>query len=162
MKVNETFLKAKTPKENANALIVAMRKYNGSDALRKYMYLCIDQKIKYSDKRETVFVETDTDIRFDNYSGYPEHSAKKEPRYVCFHIYVHDNNHARTFLNAIKKDSDVSFKVLAWNGSEWSRKHNLVCHRLYGYVDNNEYLLSEYIGEDNTATPVRENILYVR
>lgn len=163
MKVNDKFLKAIKDKDLRN-LIVASRPYYGegyNGEHRVYMYLCIDETSKYSDKTETVFVNTDTEIKVDNYSGWCGNGERLEVETICFHCDIgslRGQGHVQTFLNAIKKDSEVSFRVVAYNGCDYFNEKQLVHHSLYGYIGEKCYFLSNYVGEGNTAAPVQGTI----
>lgn len=149
MKTNENFLIGKKDK-NLQSLVVFKR--NEGTCMR----LCIDTPIKYTDRKETVFIETDTEIRVENYSSYSSLSNEKLPiNELCFHCSVYNGNHITNFINSIKKDSDVKFKVVAYNGSDALKQLNLVHHSLYGIIDNKEFMLSDYVGHNNTASPVK-------
>ncbi len=163
MKANEDFLKAKRSGEVRN-FVVADReerqsRYCDDIVRKKHIYLCIDERSRFDrSKVETVFVETDTDIRIENYSGswIKNEQSKRPAGYICFMVSVHDNNYGRTFLNAITKDAEVSFKVVAFNGSDFTNRTGLVSHQLYGYINDREYFLQSYIGADNSASPVQD------
>ena len=153
MKTTEQFLKAKKDK-NLNSLLLIQR--NGETFIR----LCIDEKSKYSDKRETVFVETPTEVLIENYSGYDagETRKKREVNTICFHVstYSYSYDIVKTFLASIGKDSDVKFKVVAFNGCETHKEANFVHHSLLGVIDVKKcFFLSDYVGKDNTASPIQ-------
>jgi hypothetical protein len=154
MQVSEQFLKAKRDK-NARALVVVKRKD------RLFMYLCFELTDKYTDAITHQFIETDTTFRITNYStGIPD-TVEREGKtdFICFHLPItgiDGPNHVRTFLNAIKKDSDVYFRIVAYNGCDYYKELGLVSHQLYGIVDNNRYLLDNYVGKDGHMSPVRE------
>lgn len=151
MKTSEQFLKAKKDK-SLRALLVIQRE--GKTNIR----LCIDGKIPYTDKVEQVFVETETEISIENYSSYEnEERRKRAVNSICFHESFYSGfNHIGTFLDAIKKDSDVRFKAVVFNGSNDIREVGFVRHSLYGIIDNNKsFLLSSYCGKDNSASPIQ-------
>lgn len=162
MKVNELFLKAIKDK-GLRTLIVASRPYHGNGyngEHRIYMYLCIEEKSKYSDKQVTVYVDTDTEIKVDNYSGYFS-EQQLEVSTMCWNCStqtMRGEGHVQTFLNAIKKDSEVHFRVIAYNGCDYFREKQLVHHQLYGYIGEKCYFLSDYVGAGNTAAPVQGTI----
>lgn len=165
MKVNEQFLLAKKDK-NRSALIVTQRMYEGK--LRQYMYMCVEERSKYTMDSTTTYVDTDTEIVFDNYyrfmDGEPCTKEEKEKAvsfigfYLCASTWT--DNHINTFLNAIKKESDVKFKVVAYNTSDVTKAAGIVCHQLYGIVDGRSYFLSAYAGADNSASPVQSRNLF--
>lgn len=142
MKVIETFFKAKKDK-NLRAVLVIQR-----DS-KTFIRLCIDVKNKYTNSVESVFIETDTKISVENYQ------PNKQVSEICFHMSNYNYNSIQVFLNAIKKDSEVSFKVIANNTCETWSECNLVSHSLYGIVDEKIFFLSQYVGKDNLASPVR-------
>jgi len=152
MKTNDLFLQAKKDK-NLRAFLVIQRK---EETDRTYIRLCLDVPVKFSDRKESVFVETDTEIRVDNYSG--RNGGKKEPIEISFYESVYPTcgpGHISTFLNAIKKDSDVKFRIVAWSASDNLRNVGFTQHILYGRIDDKEYLLSTYVGPENSASPVK-------
>jgi hypothetical protein len=154
MIVNENFLKAKKDKD-LSALVVAHRMDNNE--LRTYMYLCIREKSKYdTGNTDNVFVDTNTEFKIENYSRFIEGGQKREINEIVFHVHVyHNDSHVRTFLDAIKKDSDVKFKIVAYNGTDASNAANIVRHQLYGIIGEKYYLLDFYTGPDNLASPIK-------
>jgi len=153
MKTNNVFLKAKKDK-NLSAFLVIQRKEEEID--RTYIRLCLEVPVKFSDRKETVFVETDTEIRIDNYSGW--NGEKKVPNEICFHESVYPSTgqgHIITFLSAIRKESDVKFRIVAWSSSDNLKNVGFTTHILYGRIDEKEYLLSTYVGPENLASPVK-------
>ena len=161
MKVSNEFLVAKKDK-GLNSLLVISRTDSDSNVHRTFLRLCIDVKIKFTDRRESVFVECDTKVDVTNYSTYKTyedgnetHNPKRSTDKICFHNSIYGDSHITTFLNNIRKDSEVSFKVIAYNSSEFLNRNNMVSHSLYGYIDNKCYLLDKYTGADNSASPVQ-------
>ena len=154
MKTSQEFQKAKKDKD-LNSMLVIQR--NGETFIR----LCIDERSKYDrNKKETVFVETPTEVVIENYSYYTEGETRKkrEVNTICFHLsaYKYSYDTLSTFLNAIKADSEVKFKVVAFNGCETHKEANFVHHSLYGVIDNKKcFFLSDYVGKDNTASPIQ-------
>lgn len=157
MKVSELFLKAKKDKALSAMLVMDRFQMNeeGSTERRKFIRLCLDIKNPYDTMSHTSFVETDTEIRYEDYSG--KSLIKEHTDYsTIFHERIYGNtNHILTFLKSIKKDSEVSFKVVAYNSCESWEKAGFVHHSLYGIVNDNYYLLSEYTGYDNIASPIQ-------
>ena len=157
MKVNELFLKARKDKQLRSMLVIDRidKDDDGKEARRKYIRLCLDIKSPYDFTSHMSFVETDTEIRYEDYSG--QSLIKQSPNYdAVFHnsIYGH-SNHISTFLNHINKDSDVSFKVVAFNSCEAWKKVDFVHHSLYGIINDRYYLLNEYTGQNNLASPIQ-------
>lgn len=163
MKTNEMFLKAKNDKNLTAMLIIDRYEYTDntlSEQIRKkYIRLCLDMKNKYTDQSEMVFVESNTDIYYEDYSGKSiiKYAEDNKTLKTCFHcsVYKYHANHINTFLKAIKKDSEVKFKVITFNNSEWNKDNNSNCHQLYGIVNDNFYLLDVYNGSQNLASPVQ-------
>ena len=158
MKVtNPDFLEARRDK-NLKAFVLVQRKEKNSHSeleIRTYMRLCLEYQLKYNKTSGDVFVETDSEIKIDDYSGYSG-VPKRDIKQIFFHIdIVQPNSHVLTFLNAIKKDSDIKFKVVAFNGCDTYQKVNLVAHQLYGIIDGKSYFLNSYVGFDDTASPVK-------
>ena len=150
------FFKAKKDKGLSAFLVIRRIEKDTDTEPRTYIRLCIDQRSKYTDDRSRIFIEANTMIHLDNYSVRTADGAQHPINTICFYESVYGyENHIRTFLCAIKKESDVSFKVLAFNNSDFDRDNNLVSHQLYGIIDNKHYLLSHYKGLDNLASPIR-------
>jgi hypothetical protein len=157
MKVNELFLKAKKDKQLSAMLVIDRidKDSEGQEKRIKIIRLCLDIKSPYDFTSHTSFVETDTEIRYEDYSG--KSLIRESPNYsTVFHtsIYGH-SNHISTFLNTIKKDSEVSFKVVAFNSCESWENVGFVHHSLYGIIDDKYYLLEEYTGQNNCASPIQ-------
>ena len=135
MKVAPLFL---TAKKDKNVTAIVIKKLNG----RSYWYLCIDAKNKYTESNTTTFVETDTDISIQNFSGWGK--TPREITSISFHesVYHNTSNHIKTFLKHIKKDSDVRFEVIAYNGCDAHFTVGFVSHKLYGNIDGYRYEIS--------------------
>ena len=155
MKVSTDFLTAKKDK-NITAIVVISR--TETDGIhRTYIRLCLDVPVKYTEKKEMVFVETPTEIKIDNYSGsyLSSMKTKVDISTICFHLPIYNENYVKTFLMQIKKDSEVTFKIVAFNSSDMLNELSLVSHQLYGTIDGKEYFLNSYVGHNNTASPVQ-------
>lgn len=153
MQVNDSFMKAKNSKE-VRAIVIASRTDN--NVKRNYMYLCLEETSKYDrNKRAQIYVETDTEFRIENYSSHAGEQIEVDT--ILFHCHVWHNgpDHISTFLAAIKKTSNVKFRVVAYNGSEFNKEKNTVSHQLYGIIDEKSYFLSSYDGANNSASPVQ-------
>lgn len=159
MKINNPdFLTAKKDKDLRAFLVIRRNEQdnNNNAQLRTYMRLCLRHREKYTNQEHMIFIETDTEINIDNYSYYYTKLEKRTINEICFHMSVYEsNNHIATFLNAIKKQSNVNFKVVAFNSCDVYRKKELIAHQLYGIVDNKYFLLDTYVGDDNLASPVK-------
>ena len=142
MKTSEQFLKAKKDK-NLNSMLIM--RVSGKSFIR----LCINEKSKYTEMEQTVFIETDTKISIDNYN------PSREIGNICFHLSHYNYSPVKTFLDSIKKDSEVSFKVIAFNGSNLLKEVNFVSHKIYGVIDEKIFLLDIYTGLNNLASPVQ-------
>jgi hypothetical protein len=153
MKVTPEFLTAKNSKELS---CMCISKFSRNNENKEIMYLCLNVKIPYTDKKELVFVETDAKIEIENYSGFGD-SSKTIP-INAFHFncaaYLTTPNFIVNFLNQIKKDSEIRFKIVAYNSSNMLISLNLVSHQLYGYINDKEYFLNSYTGLNNSASPV--------
>ena len=143
MKVTEQFLKAKKDKGLNSMLVMQLNGYC-------FIRLCIDEKNKYSDNKKTIFIETETKISIDKYRN--DYNVNK----VCFHMSNYNYSPIKTFLDSIKKDSEVSFKIIAFNSTNLLDELNLVSHKLYGIIDTKIYLLDIYTGKDNLASPISQ------
>ncbi len=161
MKVNDLFLKAKKDKRITSMLVID-RIENDKDLVnesrKKYIRLCLDIKSPYDLTSHTSFVETDTEIRYKDYSG--QSAIKESPNYkTVFHMSTYgSDNHIFTFLSHIKKDSDVSFEIVAFNSCNLWNNVGFVHHSLYGIINDKYYLLQEYTGYNDIASPI-QNIL---
>jgi hypothetical protein len=164
MKVSENFFVAKKDKALETLLVIQRmenKTYGSSEQeLKTYIRLVIRQKNKYDIDSSSIFVETPTEIKIDNYSGSRTgHNSKTEVNTIVFHCNTyHFHNfpkHVETFLKAIKKESEVSFFVVAYNSNDNIRAVNWVHHQLFGQIDGKDYFLSDYTGPDNSASPVR-------
>jgi hypothetical protein len=162
MKISSDFFAAKKDK-SLSAFIVKQETIN--DKICFYMRLCLNVKIPFTDRRESVFIETDTDISIDNcfqYSfAYDEEKKQQiEIKNISFYMPVYFENHIVNFLNSIKKESNVKFKVIAFNSNENLNAVGFVSHQLYGIIDNKEYFLSDFTGKNNSASPINYTIKY--
>jgi hypothetical protein len=145
MKVSSEFLALKKHKQ-LRAFLVQRKNEN------TYIRLCIEEVSKINNHVNTVFIETQTTVQINNCSY-----GLREVKNFSFHESIYNFNgdgHINTFLNAIKKDSEVSFYIVAFNGCNVWNEAGLVSHTLYGLIDNKKYLLSNYVGKDNTASPL--------
>lgn len=142
MKVSPEFLKAKKDKNLRTMLIMRNSEHS-------YIRLCIDEKSKYSERSEIVLIETDTKISVDNCK--PSFIVGN----ICFHIPHYNYSPVKTFLDSIKKDSEVSFKIIAFNGSNLLNEVNFVSHKLYGVVDSKIFLLDIFTGLNNLSSPIQ-------
>ena len=134
MKTNETFLRACKDK-NISSLCIFDR---FEDKTRKqYLQLSIPLKTKYNSlSYDNEYIYSDTSIRYEDYSRNHtiDDSVTDETLKVCFHIYPRP--HLFTFLKTIKKDSEVSFKVIAFDCNDNWEKVGFVSHQIYGIVDD--------------------------
>lgn len=152
MKVNDIFLQAKKDK---NIHGFCLHDTIEQNERKQYISLYIQQKNKYTNEKQPIHVFQDTTIKYDDYSK--DQHCKSNNLKTCFSELIYELsrvNHIKTFLNNIKKDSDVSFFVVAFNGSENLNKANMVNHSLYGIIDNKTYLLSYFVGLDNSASSI--------
>lgn len=159
MKANEIFIKAIKDK-GLNAFLVIDRKEKNTDGeyeRKQYMRLCIDLKNPYDVyRRDTTFVETPASIRYEDYTDGTK-IKDMDSLSVVFHdsIYHHNDCHIKTFLNDIKKDSEIYFLVRINNNSDMNRKLNITCHQLFGYIGKRCYFLESYTGQQNLGSPIQ-------
>lgn len=147
MRTSEQFQKTKNNK-NLTAVLVIQR--HGEQFIR----LCFEERSKITKKSEIVFVECPTEIEIESF----QHERAKLITEVCFHeSFYHSSktNQVKTILKAIRKDSDVKFRVRAFNMNDYMKNHNLVCHELLADIDGKVHFMSYYVGEDNSASPVK-------
>lgn len=162
MKTTEQFLTAKNDKKLTAMLIIDRMEYTDinrtAEKRRKYIRLCLDVKLPYSNNSEMVFVESDTEIYYEDYSGKSaiKNSEINNTLKTCFHCSVYRHaSHITTFLKTISKNSDVKFKVITYNNNQFYNDNNLVCHQLYGIIDDKKsFLLESYVGRENLASPI--------
>jgi hypothetical protein len=147
MKTSIEFQTAKKSKELRSILVMQQ---DG----KQFVRLCLNEKSKYNNDTTHVFVETPTQIFIQNYSCGTRDTSKITK--ICFHfwVYEHTQNHINTFLNSIKKESELHFRVIAYNSSDNWDEAGFVNHKLYAIVDNKEFLLGEFTGKDNSASPI--------
>ena len=160
MNTNAEFLKAKNDKDINSFLVIDREEYTDNTlttkARRKYMRLCLEKKKPYSQEKESIFVESETSINYEDYSEDHKFKIYETRIETCFHCSIYrSGSHILTFLKAIKKDSEVKFKVIAFNGCEFYKATGLTHHSLYGVVNDNYYFLSDYVGNQNLASPIR-------
>lgn len=141
MKVTEEFLQAKKDKK-LDAFMVVQQ--NDTPLIR----LAIASK--YSAGRDSV--ECPTEIRIESFGG-----REKEIKKILFYesIYHTSEGHVATFLKAIKKDSDVRFRVVAFNACENYERVGFESHQLYGIINERVYLLVNHVGPQNLASPAQ-------
>ena len=151
---DDQFFKAKNDK-NLNAFM--LMRIEGRDFIR----LCFTIKMPYSDSWSHVATEYNTEISIDNFSGYNpigDTFHKQEINKICFHESIYRatdrRNHIETFLDHIKKDSHLKFKVVAFNSCDALRKVGMTSHQLYGIIDKKTYFLSSYTGTQNLGSPI--------
>lgn len=146
MKVTEKFLKYKKSKNIRSFMVVESE--DGQQEIR----LSIEKE------EDKFYIDTPTEISTENYSQHGT-GGKKDIKRIFFHEFVYhfQINPIGTFLNMINKNSDVKFKVIAFNNTETLTKHNLTSHQLYGIIDGKKsFLLSSFTGEQNTASPIQQ------
>jgi hypothetical protein len=147
MKVSEQFLKAKGLDLKSFMVV----RHNGEDYIKLYFTgrpkVGGRRPIKSDEEEEVI---TPTEIKTVVYGGKPE------PARISFYesLYTLAPNHIHTFLRSIKTTSDVSFKVIVNNVSDNYRNVGFTTHQLIGMIDQRQYLLSYYVGPENTASPV--------
>jgi hypothetical protein len=154
--VSPAFLSAIKKIKQLDSLIVIQRVENSSDNLtpRTFIRVCVRPRYKLFKKKGFTFVEADTEIRIANYSSLSM-SHHREVGRICFHCHVFQKySHIVTFLKKIENTSDIKFRILAFNSSQYVREKNFVSHELFGIIDKEYYLLSSYTGPDNSASPV--------
>ena len=80
---------------------------------------------------------------------------------ICFYISVWPqnnglyNNHILTALKEIKQTSNLEFIVKAFNNTDNDIKQGTVKHSITLRIDNKFYLINEFCGPDNLASPIR-------
>lgn len=146
MKLNIEFIQAKKSK-NISALIIRRYAYKQKNTIE----LFINVKIPFTDQTQTVKVESETEIILNSF----QKNAIGKDLNICFHCNYYEGNHIYTFLEMIKKDSNVKFEVVAFNSCDTWDNLNLVGHRLYGIIDKKRFLLCEYVGLNNSASPIQ-------
>ena len=155
MKVNEIFLKACKDRTVSSLCIFDRLDNNGER--RQNLQLSIPIKPKYNNNFgcDSEYICTDTVIRYEDYSGNSTINKALQNNCLVLSTLVYNRPHLFTFLRSIKKDSEVSFKVIAFNGNDNYKNVNFVSHQIYGIIDEKYYFLENYTGPDNTASPIR-------
>ena len=139
MKLSNEVLKAKKDK-NLRSIVIQDR--NDKQVLR----LCIEQRNKYNNESNMIYVECETDIK---YSAYNRDISE------CSFILEMFNNHIRTFLRKIGKNSNVSFVARIGNLNQYIEEKQLQRYELFGKIGKDTYLLSETVMPQNTASPIK-------
>ena len=107
----------------------------------------------------SIRVSCEISLRITNYSSFMNDGRETINHDRISRIYFGDStygdvNHIKTFLKAIKKDSEVWFEAIIFNGNENLENAGFTNHKLYGCIGNNRYLLDSYVGPNNLASPV--------
>lgn len=151
---NPAFLVAKKSKD-ITLFTVSKKKrstYGINEEWDSVMRITISHKQKFTQIIESINIETAIEASIVNYSFDP-HCEILE---ICFTRYVQENEcHIRTFLNALNKDSELFFKVIAFSTTESVREKGLVGHDLYGIINGKSYFLESFVGADNYLSPVK-------
>lgn len=145
MKVTEEFLQAKKDKKLTAFMVVQLRPL--SDPLIR---LWVDSKYSGGASQP---IDCPTEIRLESFGG-----KEKNIKSISFHESVYPtlrDNHITTFLKAINKNSDVRFRVLAFNSCDAHQNVGFESHQLYGIINERVYFLASYTGPQNTASPVQ-------
>lgn len=153
---NPKFFKAARDNDLYAFLVIQRKETPNETAPRTYIWLGIRPNNNHSKGGALVFIEAETECQVINHSWTNSDGNGRSFVEIVFHESVYGyENHIKTFLTSIKRDSDVRFKILAFNCSEFDRQNELVAHELYGIIDRKYYLLSYYKGADNLASPIR-------
>jgi hypothetical protein len=160
---NETFNRLKLARKSTglNSLILIHSQHENS-----FLRLCIEEKSKFSDNRETVFIEFPVKIIFDSYLRSQEHlslnkqvSKIEDTKRICFHESIYrDDSYILTILKSIKENSIIECRVVAFNGcsfDEQNKQADIVRHQCFVKVDDKNFLFSSYVGANNTASPIQ-------
>ena len=144
------FNKARKSK-NINAVLLIHSQLEGT-----FIRICINEKNKYTQEREQIFVEYP--INSINYQSYTHGKPSKieEVKRVCFHAhYFRFDSHISTILNAIKEKSETTLKIIAFNLNDNHKEVNFVKHDAYLIVDGKTYMYDQFCGYDNSASPIQ-------
>jgi hypothetical protein len=160
---NETFKRLKLARKSKglNSLIL-IHSTNENSFLR----LCIEERSKFSDNKENVFLEIPVSIVFDSYLRSQDHlqlakkvSCIEDTKRICFHESIYrDDSYILTILNMIKENSTIVCRVVAFNGcsfDEQNKQADIVRHQCYIKIDDKNFLFSSYVGANNTASPIQ-------
>jgi hypothetical protein len=124
-----------------------------------FMRICLLDKNKYTQELENTHIEIPINtIQLDGYT----HSKPlkfEEVKRVCFHesfySYYGHNSHLLTILKAIKENSQIDLKIIAFNSNQNYENVNFVNHAAFLTIDKNNYMFSKYVGPDNLASPIQ-------
>jgi hypothetical protein len=124
-----------------------------------FMRICLLDKNKYTQELENIHIEIP--INTIQLNGYTNNKPLKfeEVKRVCFHesfySYYGHNSHLLTILQAIRENSTIDLKIIAFNGNQNYENVNFVNHAAFLTIDNKNYMFSKYVGFDNLASPVQ-------
>lgn len=124
-----------------------------------FMRICLLDKNKYTQELENIQIEIP--INTIQLNGYTQNKPMKfeEVKRVCFHesfySYYGHNSHLLTILQAIKENSTIDLKIIAFNSNQNYESVNFVNHAAFLTIDNKNYMFSKYVGFDNLASPIQ-------
>jgi hypothetical protein len=160
MKPSEKLLKIKNDKAINSIAIVDRMEYlkDGTTLRTRAFRFFLNVKDKYSEEIFPVMFDEPADIRYEDYTQDVEVKPKDSPLlYVFFYesYYHNQDSHWKTFLKKIKKDCDISFKIRINNNSEFNARNGTGHHQLFGFINDDCYFLKDFVGEQNSASPVQ-------
>jgi len=145
----EAFNKARKSK-HINAVLLINSVLEGS-----IIRICIEERNKYTNERESIFVEYPINkVIFQGYSNNKPTKLEQTKRIVFHESFYNYDSHIGTILKAIKEKSELTLKIVAFNSNENLEAANFVQHSAYLIVDNNTYLFKNFVGLDNSASPI--------
>jgi len=124
-----------------------------------FMRICLLDKNKYTQELKNIHIEIP--INTIQLNGYTNNKPLKfdEVKRVCFHesfySYYGHNSHLLTILKAIKENSQIDLKIVAFNSNQNYENVNFVNHAAFLTIDKNNYMFSKYVGPDNLASPIQ-------
>jgi len=124
-----------------------------------FMRICLLDKNKYTQELKNIHIEIP--INTIQLNGYTNNKPLKfdEVKRVCFHesfySYYGHNSHLLTILKAIKENSQIDLKIVAFNSNQNYENVNFVNHAAFLTIDKKNYMFSKYVGPDNLASPIQ-------
>lgn len=133
---------------------------------KKALRIFLDVTLPFTGEVKPIFIDAPIDIVFEDYTKMVDGMKVKD--LDSFNMFWHEFVYPRaghqwlTFLKRIRKDKDFHFKVRINNNWERLEEIGWSHHQLFGIIprtdavgDDEIYLLQDFCGPQNTASPVR-------
>ena len=138
--------------KDLRAIVIFDRNNNGTR--EQLIRLHIEEPSKYSNKK-TVYIEFPIDIRYEDYSQRDTKNSENFRVSFLEWVYPGTVSHINTFLSMIKENTDLVFVVRIQNNCEFFDNNGLFHHQLFAYVGDKTFFLSDYVGNNNSASPIQ-------